>query len=311
MTIERARVLMHPKPWGVADLGPWSVASHGPDLIGELSFERADPAAPAAALLLKLLFTSAPLSIQVHPDDAYAKSIGLPNGKSEAWYVLTANPDAKVALGLNRSLTQEELNSAISDGSIESCVQWRTVRTHDIIDVPAGTIHAIGAGLVIAEIQQRSDATFRLFDYGRQRGLHLADGAAAARPNASSRPSPPEQLSDERSLLASNPHFVFERIVLPPDTHWQLDAARETWLIVIDGSAEIGVFDLIRGGVIFAQAEPVKIRAGGGGVECLVAYSGRDGPAPMLLHRIRQELRNRGPEFIKGQIQGLPTGLNQ
>ena len=85
MAIERAHVAVHLKPWGVTDLRPWSQAGGNGARIGELSFERTDRAAPATSLLLKLLFTSEPLSIQVHPDDAYARSIGLPNGKNEAW----------------------------------------------------------------------------------------------------------------------------------------------------------------------------------------------------------------------------------
>ena len=101
--------------------------------------------APTPALLLKLLFTSEPLSIQVHPDDAFARSIGLPNGKTEAWYILSAVPDAKIAVGLKRRITPHELRASIRDGSIVDLVQWRPVSKGDIIFVPAGTIHAIGA----------------------------------------------------------------------------------------------------------------------------------------------------------------------
>src|SRR5207247_461750 len=107
--------------------------------------------------LLKLLFTAQPLSIQVHPDDTLARSIGLPNGKTEAWYVLSAAPGARIALGLKRALTAVQLRAAIGDGSIAQVVQWRPVAKDDVIFVSAGTIHAIGAGLVVAEIQQRSD----------------------------------------------------------------------------------------------------------------------------------------------------------
>ncbi len=132
------------------------------------------------SLLLKLLFTSQPLSIQVHPDDAFAHSMGLPNGKTEAWYVLSATPEAKVALGLTRRLTPQQLRTAIGDGSIADLMMWRSVSARDVISVPAGTIHAIGAGLVIAEIQQRSDTTFRLSDSGRGRELHIENAIAVA-----------------------------------------------------------------------------------------------------------------------------------
>src|SRR3954451_20211933 len=180
MAIEHAPVQAVRKPWGVADLNPWSRIDGSEGAIGELWFQRVDKDAPSSALLLKLLFTSEPLSIQVHPDDEFARSIGLPNGKTEAWYILAAGPSARVALGLKRRLTPQALRAAIRDGSIAHLTQWRPVAKGDIIFVPAGTIHAIGAGIVLAEIQQRSDTTFRLFDYGRQRELHEENAIAVS-----------------------------------------------------------------------------------------------------------------------------------
>src|SRR5450756_1713434 len=180
MAIEHASVEAARKPWGVSDLHPWSSVDVSGDPVGELLFQRLDKEAPLPALLLKLLFTSEPLSIQVHPDDAFAHSIGLPNGKTEAWYILAATPDARVAVGLKRKLTPQELRASIRDGSIAGLTRWRSVKKGDIISIPAGTIHAIGAGIVLAEIQQRSDTTFRLFDYGRQRALHEDDAVAAS-----------------------------------------------------------------------------------------------------------------------------------
>src|ERR1700679_2141564 len=100
MAIEHASVRALPKPWGAVDLGPWSRVGHGGLAIGEIWFERPDNAAIEPSLLLKLLFTSQPLSIQVHPGDAAAHAMGLPSGKTEAWYVLSATPEAKIALGL-------------------------------------------------------------------------------------------------------------------------------------------------------------------------------------------------------------------
>jgi mannose-6-phosphate isomerase len=289
MTIERARTKMHLKPWGVTDLRPWSDAGEGSARIGELSYERSDRTASAPALLLKLLFASEPLSIQVHPDDEYARSIGLPNGKSEAWYVLAASAGAKVAIGLNRSLTQVQLRQAIDDGSIAGLVDWRVVKMRDVLMVPAGTIHAIGAGVVIAEIQQRSDATFRLFDHGRARALHVDDAVAVSvRTSARDQPAA-ERISAERTLLAANAHFVLEHIVLAPDSAWCLDATRETWMFVLNGIANAGSYDLVRGDTIFAQSERVDLEAGRIGVECLVAYTGAGGAAPLLLQRIAQQ----------------------
>ena len=180
MPIEHASVRAMHKPWGVSDLQPWSSIDGTGDAVGELWFERADSNAPIPALLLKLLFTSAPLSIQVHPDDTFARAMGMPNGKSEAWYILSAEPGAQIGVGLNRRVTPQELHAAITNGSIVDLVQWRPVAKGDVIFIPAGTIHAIGAGIVLAEIQQRSDTTFRLFDYGRERELHIDNGVAVA-----------------------------------------------------------------------------------------------------------------------------------
>src|SRR2546421_9747784 len=105
MAIEHASVQVAHKPWGMADLRPWSsIDGADDDPVGELWFQRVDRAAPSTALLLKLLFTSQPLSIQVHPDDEFARSIGLPNGKTEAWYIISAAPGAQVALGLKLPL---------------------------------------------------------------------------------------------------------------------------------------------------------------------------------------------------------------
>ncbi len=287
MAIEHARARALPKPWGVEDLHPWSTARRDGNAIGEIWYERFDIAATDPSLLLKLLFTSQPLSIQVHPDDAVAHSMGLPRGKTEAWYVLSAAPDAKVALGLSRRLTPQQLREAIGDGSISDLVVWHAVSANDVIFVPAGTIHAIGAGLVIAELQQRSDATFRLFDFGRQRELQVENAIAVANAGPADFQVRPSQLTAERRMLVSSPHFVFERIELAPNSSWCLDADRETWLLILGGSAVAGSLDVVTGDAVFAQADRVDIRAGVGGTVGLVAYTGGR-PNPNLLQRLPQ-----------------------
>ena len=223
MTIEQARTRALAKPWGVSDLRPWNYESHNGNTIGEIWYERANTSVLDSSLLLKLIFTSQPLSIQVHPDDEFAHSIGLPRGKSEVWYVISAGPDAKVALGLKKTITQQQLSSALEDGSIAELVEWRNVSSNDIIYVPAGTIHAIGAGLVIAELQQRSDATFRLFDYARNRELHFDNAKAVAKPGPALFQIQPKQICTERTLLVSCPHFTFERIKLGQHSDWTLE----------------------------------------------------------------------------------------
>jgi mannose-6-phosphate isomerase len=264
------------KPWGVADLHPWSSSDGSGDAIGELWFQRPDKNALIPTLLLKLLFTSEPLSIQVHPDDAFARSTGLPNGKTEAWYILSATPDARVAIGLKRHLTPRELRTSIKDGSIAGLTQWRPVAKDDVIFVPAGTIHAIGAGIVLAEIQQRSDATFRLFDYGRQRELHEDSAVAVSDAGPVRIQCPPRHLTAARTVLIANPHFVLERIDLPANSIWALNADQETWILVIKGHARIGLTNTTLGEAIFVEADRAGIEVGPDGMSGLIAYPGPD-----------------------------------
>jgi mannose-6-phosphate isomerase len=261
MAIEHASVQVVRKPWGVADLHPWSSIDVSGDPVGELWFQRADKIAPIPTLLLKLLFTSEPLSIQVHPDDEFARSIGLPNGKTEAWYILAATPEARVALGLKRRLTPQALRAAIKDG----------------------TIHAVGAGIVLAEIQQRSDTTFRLFDYGRQRELHEENAVAVSDAGPVQTQSGPRRLTEARMVLVASPHFVIERIDLRPNSNWALDAGQETWILVIEGSARIGLTNKTVGDAIFVEADRAAIEAGPDGMSALIAYPGPD-PVISLLH---------------------------
>jgi mannose-6-phosphate isomerase len=302
--IELARAHIVPKPWGVGDLRPWSSAQHGGDAVGEIWYERPATTPNDSSLLLKLLFTSQPLSIQVHPDDAFARSIGLSRGKSEAWYVLSAAADSEIALGLKQAVTSTQLRKAVDDGTIENLVAWRAVSPNEVFYVPAGTIHAIGAGLVIAEIQQRSDATFRLFDHGRKRELHVDRAIAVANPGPADLGEQSNSLTDERTVLVSNPHFVFEKIDLAPNSAWCLKADRETWLLVISGDARTGPFDISMGDVVFAQSERVDVRTGPAGMVVLAAYTG-GGEAPDLLQRLNQT-GAKGRSFVQ-----LPTSSTQ
>jgi mannose-6-phosphate isomerase len=287
MAIELARASAKPKPWGVLDLRPWSNADNDGSAVGEIWYERPGQAGADPSLLLKLLFTNQPLSIQVHPDDSFAHSIGLPNGKTEAWYVLSAPTGGKIASGLTHHLTAQQLRAAIGDGSIANIVVWRAVSPDDVIFIPAGTIHAIGAGLVMAEIQQRSDATYRMFDFGRNRELHAENAILVADAGPAKSPVQKLRLTNERVLLVSDSHFVFERIDLTPNSAWCLEADRETWFLIVGGDARIGSFDVAMGDAIFAQSDRVNICAGGTGMVGLVAYTGGNS-VPNLLQRVRQ-----------------------
>ncbi len=311
MAIEIASMRELQKPWGVTDPRPWSDAHHAGLSIGELCYERSSVGACEPALLLKVLLTSQPLSIQVHPDDSFAQKIGLPHGKTEAWYVLAAQPGAAVAVGLKHSMTPQQLRNAVLDGAIDSLVAWRTVVAGDTVFVPAGTVHAIGPGLVIAEIQQRSDATFRLFDYGRNRALHIDQAVAAARTVPVDPELPPIHLANGRTLLVSNPYFVFERLELEPNSSWRLDASRETWLLVVNGSACAGDFDVVRGEVVFAQGESVAFRVGELGAVCLVAYTGRGGPDSQFLRRGEEPFTNAARHQNDAAPAGTPIGANR
>jgi len=142
-----------PRPWG-----------------GEIWFE---PAAGPLPLLIKFIYTHEALSYQVHPGDEYAARHHNSRGKTEMWYVANATPEAKIGLGLNRAVTKEELRDAALTGEIEGLLNWVKPRRGDAYFTPAGTIHAIGAGVELWEVQENSDITYRLFDYGRGRELHL------------------------------------------------------------------------------------------------------------------------------------------
>ena len=288
MPIEYASVRAVHKPWGVSDLQPWSSIDGTGDAVGELWFERADKNAPIPALLVKLLFTSEPLSIQVHPDDTYARAIGMPNGKSEAWYILSAKPDAQIGAGLKRQVTPQQLRTSIRDGSITDLVQWRPVAKDDVIYIPAGTIHAIGAGIVLAEIQQHSDATFRLFDYGSSRELHEDNGVAVAHLWPLKSPCNPARLTIERTVLVTSRHFVLERIELPAGSGWALLAEPETWILVLDGHAAIGLAAASIGQAIFVGGGRTSIEVGANGLSALIAYPASR-PIDSLLQRLAEQ----------------------
>jgi mannose-6-phosphate isomerase len=186
MTATRLRAVPVERVWGRRDLPPGFPALGAGVPVGEIWFE---PPADAP-LLVKYLFTAERLSIQVHPDDAAACAKGLPRGKDEAWYILDAAPGARIGLGLTHAVSREELRTAALDGSIEQLLDWRPVSAGDMLYSPGGTIHAIGAGIAMIEIQQNLDLTYRLYDYGRPRELHLEEGIAVATPGPWTPPLP-------------------------------------------------------------------------------------------------------------------------
>lgn len=219
------------KVWGRRDLpAMFGDAADRAAPVGEIWF--ADEAAPD--LLVKCLFTSEKLSIQVHPDDAQAQASGHRCGKEEAWYVLSAEPGAVIGAGFASALTGDELRAAALDGSIEALMTWHPVKPGDFFHVPAGTVHAIGAGLSLVEIQQNVDLTYRLYDYGRPRELHLDEGIAAAMatPFVRAARSPAGPTCE---VLAASDKFVIERLTGAAGHHVAASTTRPAWIMPIAG----------------------------------------------------------------------------
>jgi mannose-6-phosphate isomerase len=234
-----------PRPWGTRDLSPiypnhkfdekigeaWLTGddckvANGPltgRTLSQLSEQyRRDLVGDAARdarrfpLLLKFLFPHEKLSVQVHPDDEQARRVGQPWGKTECWYVAHAAPDAQIALGLKPGVTASQLEQAIREKRAEELLNWLNVYAGDMIYVAGGTVHTLGPGSVIVETQQQSDTTYRLYDYGRPRELHLQDGLAAVKERVASgkviRPAPVQLRGghNRRAPLVAAPYFVVD-----------------------------------------------------------------------------------------------------
>ena len=261
------------KPWGRRTL-PASFNPVPPDgaPVGEIIFHGGE--GEPRDLLLKYLFTSEKLSIQVHPDDASARSRGLRNGKDEVWVVIEAQPDAKLGLGLKSPATLGELSDAALDGTIEAMVDWRPVRVGDCIYSPGGTIHAIGAGLSIVEVQQNSDVTYRLFDYGRPRELHLEEGLAVVNLESKPQPQPSLDLGGRRTRLATGPAFQVERIDGPAEGELSPPSASAIWLLPLAGTPRVDDEPLLVGGC-WLLLQPGRLRLDPGEA-LLLAYPGAE-----------------------------------
>ncbi|MCA1197995.1 phosphoheptose isomerase [Sphingomonas sp. R647] len=225
------------KPWGRHQLWP-GFDDPAPDgePVGEVWFQSPDDSAPD--LLIKYLFTSEKLSVQVHPDDAAAHARGLPRGKDECWLVLDAEPDSTIAIGPREAVDTAKLRAAAQDGSIVDLLDWKPVRAGDFFYAPSGTVHAIGAGITLIEVQQNSDTTYRLYDYGRPRELHLEDGidVAVVEPWV---PQPsPGIVEHGRTLLVEGPKFVLERWI-GGDRMIRLPHGETGWLVPVRGTGEV------------------------------------------------------------------------
>jgi mannose-6-phosphate isomerase len=197
------------KPWG-RDVLPAPFTAPEGQRIGEIWFE---PPPQLPQLLVKYLFTSDKLSVQVHPSDAQLPG----HGKEECWLVIQAEPDAVLGIGFRMPVTREAMHAAALDGTIEHLLEWHPVAAGDFYYIPAGTVHAIGAGVSLIEVQQTSEVTYRLYDYGRPRELHLDEGLAVAL----GVPHPPElhrKVPDAGNVtLVDGPLFRLDRLNGAPD----------------------------------------------------------------------------------------------
>lgn len=249
MKLERCFV---EKPWGRTELPAIFDAPAG-KRIGEVWFTGAGD----LPLLAKYIFTSERLSIQVHPNDEQGRTRGLAQGKSECWMILEAEPGATLGLGLQREVGKGELRAAVLDGSIERLMDWRTVRAGDFIFVPPCTIHAIGAGISLLEFQQNSDVTYRLYDYGRPRELHLEDGMAVVNPSRFPAELVQHLFGNEQRTLVDGPHFTLLQSSRDALT------GRLRWIIPLDGEVKAGDDSAGPGDCLLVQPYE-KIEASGG-----------------------------------------------
>jgi mannose-6-phosphate isomerase len=231
MPLERLTARFLEKIWGSERLQPW-FPNAGSKKIGEVWFE--GPGSLELPLLVKFLFTSEKLSVQVHPDDAYAGLHHASRGKTEMWHVLAAEPGARIAAGFRKPLTAEHLRAAAQTGEIEELLAWHAAVPGDTFFIPAGTVHAIGGGLVLCEIQQRSDVTYRLYDYGRPRELHIEHSLAVARREPHS-----ARIDAVGEELISCNHFTVGRRAVAGSSEFTPPPAGFVLLIVIQGEGSI------------------------------------------------------------------------
>lgn len=166
---------------------------------------------PESPLLVKVIFAREKLSVQVHPDDGMARKYGQPRGKTECWYALSADPGAQVAAGLKPGVTMDEVRAGIHNGTLEQNLNVLPVTAGDMIYVDAGTVHAIWPGSILLETQQNSDVTYRMYDYGRPRELHIERSLEATRLKTRAGLVPPRVLKD-RTILVDVEYFHVERI---------------------------------------------------------------------------------------------------
>lgn len=241
--------------WGARDLAPLYPPQD--KAIGEVWFQTEPP----LPLLIKFIFTTAALSVQVHPNDAQARAAGLANGKTEMWHILRAAPGANVALGFRRRHTREEVRAACLDGSVERLLHFEHAFAGATFFTRANTVHALGAGLTLVEIQQHSDTTYRLYDYGRPRELHLDAGLAVADLGPWQPEIPAQAARQPWKALAACEYFRTEKASLKAAMVSEPDDSAFTLFITLDGAGTLAGRPALPGQVWLAPAgtDPVEI----------------------------------------------------
>ena len=233
-----------------------------------------DPTHPnQCPLLAKLLFTTERLSVQVHPRDDYAYKHHQSLGKTEAWYVVAAEPDAEVAVGFKEPISAQRMEESARSGEIETLLDWRRIKAGDAIFVPAGTVHAIGAGATICEIQQNSDITYRLYDYGRPRELHLDHGVKVSDLGPHHYRVEPRSLATGREEIVACDYFRIEKLAVTESFSFEGGAPYYMLLTCLKGSGQIAGTNFNAGTSWLVPASSEQFKIVGIGSEWILAYT--------------------------------------
>jgi mannose-6-phosphate isomerase len=266
--------------WGKADLRPWYSDTGTSELVGEAwltgpqcvvetgvfagrTLASIEPELGGEfPLLVKLLFPNEKLSVQVHPDDAQARAMGETRGKTECWYVLEAEPGAYVSLGLKKGVAVADVAASVIEGTMESLIERVPVVKGDMLFVDAGTVHAIGPGVVLLETQQTSDVTYRLYDYGRPRELHLERGLQVIRAKTAAGKVAPRQMEGFTRLIDQK-YFVVDRFDVGKASEANVSFDTPGCLVGLAGSAAVITAD---GDVELNPGHAVVVTEGDGSV---------------------------------------------
>ncbi len=274
MSIEKALIQRIAQPWGRVDLTPWAAVPATNERIGELCFERSDQLAKPPTLRLKLLFTGMPVSRKIGANDEATASPGIANEKSEAWLVLEADSNARIGLGVAAAISAQHLRAAMDAGSVSDLLAWRPTRAGDAALVPAGTLHAMGPGMVVAEVEQRGDASVVVADERNRRGMNVDAVLAVANLTPLPAAMPPIPRNNVRTVLVESPDFVLERAWLPPGSSWRINVRHENWLLVLAGGLTSEALAFAVGEGAFINEGTTDMFAGPAGADVLLAYVG-------------------------------------